>query len=380
MGHTGRSFHVMWLSGLTLGLVIAWWWGGPERVSAQTISAEQFGEMLDKAVPTLLDQNSEPGLAVALVHDGQLAWVRSYGMANVQNKQPITNDTRFQAGSISKTLTALAILRLVERNQVDLDQPVGNYTNGWQLPESEFRDQVTVRRLLNHTAGISLPSISGVDLGTPLPSLVEELNGQGPSETVVTVTSKPGKAFRYSGGGYTVLQLVVEDVSGRPFADFIEQEVFGPLKMEHSTFGWSDTIRRNVATPYNEGSLEPRTHRLYSSLAAAGLYTTAEDLAKLIIALQSESPPLLDHERIQQMMSPGENSPEYGLGLEIYPPIGKHPVVGHGGSNLGWKANFFVSPTTGDGLAIMTNVDGGKTRMQVVQAFSKYLKQKLTDP
>lgn len=346
---------------------------------AQELSPEEFGKMLDGAVPGLLKKYEEPGLAAALIIDGEMAWIKTYGYADVAKKIPVSKNTFFQMGSISKTLTAWGVMKLANNQLIDLDQPVEKYLKRWQLPESKFNNGVTIRRLLNHTAGFPESSISGVDLGTSVPSLVEELNGASASGRAVRVTNKPGEKYRYSGDGYTILQLLIEDVTGQDFDKYMQQEILKPLNMNHTFFGWNESIAKGVALPYQEGGIAAYPHRLFSSLSAAGMYSTVEDMAKFVAAQSDRNDTLLDNKTLAKMIEVAPSHPRYGLGYEIYPEASGFKIIGHGGSNFGWKANFFVCPSTGDGFVVMTNVDVGKSRTEVAKAYSKFLVKKLQE-
>lgn len=337
--------------------------------------ADRLGERLDREVPGLLARFGEAGLAVALVEECRPTWVGAYGVADRETDRPVTPETIFQVGSISKTVTAWTVLKLVEEGAIGLDAPVSRYLSRWELPAGEFvPDDVTVRRLLSHTAGINLPSVSGVDRGEEVLSIVDELAGRGPSDESVRVVSAAGETYAYSGGGYLVLQLLIEEVTGRSFADHTRRAVLEPLGMDDSGFGWSDDVEARVATPYREDGT-PWPHRLFAGLGAAGLYATPADLATFLAALceGSDGSPVgrgvLAPATIEAMTTAQPAAPRYGLGYEVYPSFGSHPVVGHGGSNLGWKANVMALPSLGLGIAVASNNDGGRARKAVVDAF-----------
>jgi len=325
---------------------------------------------LDEGVPAWLEQYGEPGLALVLVEDGHVTHHRAYGLADRASGRQVTPDTVFQVGSISKTFTAWAVMELVEQGRVELDAPVDRYLKRWHLPESEYDAAgVTVRRLLEHTAGISLPSVSGHDLGEPLPTLVEEL------DRYVRIEHEPGAGHVYSGGGYALLQLLIEDVTGEDFAEHLQAKVFAPLGMSSTHFGWSAALAERVATPYGEGEEEPYPHRCFPALAAAGAYTTVRDLGAFLeahfLGPEGAKPGrvVLAEDVLESMWATSPASPRYGLGYEVPPPAPTSRVVMHSGSNRGWKADFFALPDDGLGIAVVTNVDGGRTRLEVVKAW-----------
>jgi CubicO group peptidase (beta-lactamase class C family) len=350
----------------------------PLRAQQPKVSgvARSVSVVLDTLVPQLLQKYSEPGLVVAMVDGCQPAFARGFGLADKARTRRAESSTVFQMGSISKTLAAWGVLRLVEAGRVDLDAPVDRYLKRWHLPADSNAVKVTVRRLLSHTAGISLPSVGGVNAGEPLPTLLDELEGRGSSAGTgpVSVTSLPGTKYEYSGGGYAILQLLIEDVSGKPFARYMHDEVFAPLRMSHTTFGWSGDVAATVATPYSDKDGSALPHRLYSALGAAGLYSTADDMSKFLMAhctRESVAPGarVIHPETLAAMMRAAEQAPRYGLGYEVMPSLGPIGIVGHSGSNPGWKTNFMMLPSVGVGIVVMTNTDGGRARMDVLRVF-----------
>jgi CubicO group peptidase (beta-lactamase class C family) len=180
--------------------------------AARGQTPEAFIEAADKSVPGALWDYSVPGLAAALIRDGAVVWMKGYGFADVASAKPITPDTAFNIGSLSKTATAWGVMRLVERGKVKLDQPVDAYLKGWHLPPTQFdTKQVTILRVLSHTAGISNHGYHGWDPTSPLPPIVDSLSGKtGTGE--VRVVSPPGTGFAYSGADYAIMQLLIESV------------------------------------------------------------------------------------------------------------------------------------------------------------------------
>jgi CubicO group peptidase (beta-lactamase class C family) len=344
-----------------------------------------FVERLDRAIPKLLQKYEEPGLAVALVDEGRL-YVRTFGHADRRQGTPLRADTVFNLGSISKTFTAWTVMTLVEAGRIQLDDPVDTHLKRWHLTGSGFdRNAVTVRRLLNHTAGISVPSVAAVDRGAPLPSLLDEINGSGPSKSAVQIVKTPGDAFLYSGGGYAILQLLVEDVTGRPFAEYARDTVFAPLGMTSTSFGWTPETAQRAATPYlPDGSV----YRLreFSATGAAGLVSTAEDMGAFLRAHcagpgTDAKPAVLKAKTLEQMWTEGVpaaalgRGARYGLGYNIFPgltPVAD--VVGHGGSNFGWKSELLVAPARAFGIVLLTNAGDGKARKEVKNMFRDEVK------
>src|SRR6266404_2008249 len=180
-----------------------------------------------------------PGVSIAVFDNGQILWARGYGLADISAKKPVRPETLFQAASISKSVTAFAALQLVRQGKLNLDEDVNRKLVSWKVPENEFtrNEKVTLRRLLSHTAGLNVASVGGYLAGEPLPTTVQILDGQKPANNEpVRVGRTPGKEFRYSGGGYVAVQLLLTDVTHKSFPELMDDLVFEPLGMTHSTF------------------------------------------------------------------------------------------------------------------------------------------------
>ena len=348
----------------------------PAPSLAQSV-AQNLSATLERDVPAWLQEFHEPGVAVVVLEGCRPALVRAWGVADRQTARPMTSGTVFNLGSISKTLTAWGVTRLAESGAIDLDAPVAQYLERWRLPSGEFDPAaITVRGLLSHTAGINVPSVAGVDPDEAAPSLLDELEKGRAAEEIepVRIVRAPGSAFEYSGGGYMVLQLLVEDVTGQPFAEWMRSQVLQPLGMASSAYGLDPVLTERAAMPYaTDGTAY--AHRVYPGLAAAGLWSTPEDLGAFLAAhcASGGAGPagagVVSPAGLASMWTPQPPAERYGLGYQIHQPLGEEPVVGHSGSNLGWKADFIVFPGLGLGIAALTNVDDGKTRIAVMEVF-----------
>ena len=187
----------------------------------------------------LMDVFKVPGLSVAVVDGFKIAWAKPYGVTEAGTTSPVTTSTLFQAASISKFVTAAGALYLVEHGKLSLDEDVNKELTTWRLPDNEFTatQKVTLRRLLSHSAGTTVHGFPGYAVGEPIPTLVQILNGEKPANTApIRVDLVPGTKFRYSGGGITIEQLLIIDVTGKPFPQFMQQAVLGPIGMSNSTF------------------------------------------------------------------------------------------------------------------------------------------------
>jgi len=319
---------------------------------------DRYQASLDSLVPALLEELATPGAAVALFCDGKVVLAKGYGWANREMRQPVTRETLFNIGSISKTHAAWGLLRLVEDRKLDLDAPVERYLTRWHLPPSAFNhDGVTLRRLLSHTAGLRLHGYPGFDPGQPLPTIEESLSGATNGSGDVRVIMEPGTKWQYSGGGYTIAQLLVEEVTGKKFNDYMREKIFAPLGMASSSYIWDAMVDARAAQPY--GAVNPIPGPRFTAQAAASLQTSLDDFIRFAQASMSGERPelrtaVLPPETVRAMLQPVPPSSDYGLGYSIFDVNGVR-AVGHGGANRGWQAQFLVVPATGDGFLVMTN-------------------------
>jgi CubicO group peptidase (beta-lactamase class C family) len=343
--------------------------------AAARIDVAALIDMLSDSIPSWLRQHEGGGggLAVSIVDSCAARWTGTFGTAT--NSRPVTDSTYFSIGSISKTVAAWAVMTLVEEGRIDLDAPVHTYLKRWQLPASQHDlRQVTMRRLLSHTAGTNVPSVLGISLPVRRPTLLEVLKGdvKGFENQKVEVIDAPGTRYRYSGGGYEILQLVVEDITGERFADFVAGRVLLPLGMRASSFDWSERVAALVATPFKENGIDTFPHLVYPAAAAAGLYATIGDMTKFVLAHcagaeRRAGGGVISPSALTRMMRPDPTAEQYGLGYEMV-AINGVALPGHSGSNPGWKANFLMVPERGFGFVVLSNMDGGRARARVMKA------------
>lgn len=335
----------------------------PERRGARP-EEDELRDELERLGWELTETQHVPGVAIACVRAGKTAWTLGCGYADLASERPVTNDTLFNIGSISKTVAAWGAMKLVEAGKVELDAPIADSVKRWTLPPSEFDARgVTLRRLLSHTAGLSLHGYPGFDPGQPLPTLEQSLAGDTNGAGDVRLVHAPGTKWQYSGGGYTLAQLMIEELGGRPFAEYMRTEVLLPLGMEHSDYRWTEEVARLAATPYDEEG-KPFGGPRFSATAAAGLQTSALELARFVCASLTrfagdEAPKVLTRATIELMQTPAPAAPRYGLGYEVEQQ-GALVVVGHGGANRGWMASLRLVPASGDGIVILTNGSNGQ--------------------
>jgi CubicO group peptidase (beta-lactamase class C family) len=320
-----------------------------------------------------------PGVSVAFFDHGQIAWTRAYGLADVASKKPVTPDTLFQAASISKPVTALAALRLVQDGKLGLDEDVNAKLKTWKVPDNEFTktEKVTIRRILSHSAGLTVHGFPGYASDEKIPTVVQILNGEKPANTdAIRVDVVPGTLWRYSGGGFVVLQTLLSDVTGKPFPQIESELVLGPAGMSHSTY--EQPLPKNraseAATPYR-GNGDPVAGgpHTYPEMAPAGLWTTPSDLARMAMEVQAEyagkSSKILNQAMARQMLTHQIGTWGLGFGLEN---AGSKPHFGHGGANEGYRCDLETYTDSGQGVAIMTNSDsGGEVTAELLRAIAK---------
>lgn len=310
-----------------------------------------------------------PGLSIAVFRDEAIVWRAAYGLADAETDRPVTSQTMFQAASVSKSVAAFGALRMVDAGLMELDAPISDALRTWRLEDGEFADAapVTLRGLLAHTAGMSVGGFGGYPAGSQIPTIYDVLNGAAPANTgPVERIEAPNTQWRYSGGGYSIVQLAMEDVAGEPFPSLMERVVLEPIGMTSSTFdaefGWRepDRVARAHAAP-GDRPVEGGGHA-YPEYAAAGLWTTAEDLARFAMALGNAASGAPDALISADLMSDAmqiyfEEEP-YGLGFEVI-DTGDGTVLSHPGGNYGFRSHMLTYADGRGGAVILTNGANG---------------------
>lgn len=320
-----------------------------------------------------------PGVSVAIIDGGKIVWARGFGVREAGGSARVTPETIFQAASISKFVAASGMLHLVETGKLNLDEDVNLKLKSWKVPENEFtREQkVTLRRLVSHSAGLTIHGFPGYEAGVPLPTVVQILDGQPPANTkAVRVDTVPGTKWCYSGGGITIEQLLIQDVTGIPFDRYMKETVLSKVGMKSSAYDQPlATERRKVAATAHdrEGKAIEGKYHTYPEFAAAGLWTTPTDLCKYAIEIQNtlagKSRRLLSQKSVQEMLT--VQSGEVGLGPFLQGE-GEALRFGHGGSNDGFQCVLTATAKTGQGVAVMTNGDqGGRLAQEIADAVAE---------
>ncbi|MDR8393948.1 beta-lactamase family protein [Aliifodinibius sp. S!AR15-10] len=320
-----------------------------------------FTSKIEDHVTGLMERYNIPGVGIALIEDGKLTWSSAYGYADIKQKRKMTVDAICRAESISKSVTALGVMKLVERGLVQLDAPVQKYLADWELPASEYRwEEVTIRGLLSNSAGMPLGTL-GEEYGPQanMPTLREYLTKEA------LLAYEPGSGFLYSNAGFNLLELVIEEVTGRDFSEYMENEVLIPLGMHQSSYSWNDKWTANIPMGYDLNG-QPVPAYIYPAKASGGLFSSLEDIARFVSAgmtADTADSPILNKKSIRNIYAPqvttsgifGFVADAYGLGHFIEALPDGTSAIWHGGQGHGWMTHFHAIPETGDGIVIFTN-------------------------
>jgi CubicO group peptidase (beta-lactamase class C family) len=319
-----------------------------------------------QSIEDMLEASDIPALSVAVIKGSELVWAKGYGICDKESKRPVDVHTLFQAASISKPLTALAVMKLVENGVLDLDTDINTYLKSWKVPKNEFanHEAVTIRNLLSHTAGTTVSGFPGYKIDTEIPGLNNILNGDSSANTAkVEVDMKPNTRFRYSGGGTTIIQRMLIDQLDKPFEKIMKELVLEPLGMKDSFYKNAklnvDEEARIAAAHDSEGNQITGKYHIYPEMAAAGLWTTPGDLSKYVIEVQkslmNESNKIISKASMEMMITPVLNG-EYNLGLANKTILNEH-LLGHSGGNTGYGCDMSFHKDKGYGVIIMNNSD-----------------------
>lgn len=361
MGRT--NIVLIWLLAGSLFCVCSCSGDGSSELRARVIAGAPIPE---DALTKILEHNHVPGVSIAVVHDGRIDWAKGYGVREYGKNESVDTTTLFQAASISKPVSAVVALRMVDKDELALDEDVNRKLLSWKVPENEFtRNQpVTLRRLLSHSAGLTMHGVPEFPSDVEPPTLVQIVDGEyaGATDSVRPVV-EPGTTYLYSGGGYIVMQLLLTDVGGRPFAQLARELVLQPASMFSSTFEQPlpQPMRSRAAVGHlSNGTPVRGSWHTLPEQAAGGLWTTPTDLASFMIELwrsyHGRSDTLLPQHLARLMLT--RQIDDFGLGL--YLPSDGIFRFQHGGANAGYRCHMVLSVEIPDGVVIMTNSDSGE--------------------
>jgi CubicO group peptidase (beta-lactamase class C family) len=331
----------------------------------------------EKTLAERMKEYNIPGLCLAVINNQKIEWVKSYGVKNINTQEKITIDTIFQSASISKVFVATLVLHLIDKELLDLNEPVNNKLKGWQIPDNEFTNEIniTLKHLLTHTAGINLPfSRFDREEGT-IPTIIQTLKGVAPAKNKpVEVIFKPGTKHSYSNFGFIIIEKLIEDVTGKKLNDFAKETLFDPLGLVNSHFVFpSKELQKQMISPHNVkgAAFEPHVGLLPSVFGCGGLISTPHDLAKLAIELMNayrdKTNKILSTSIAKEMISNHYKlDPVHfygchgqGLGLFIYEDRNEFFFGHRGGGEPGSSSVFYACPKTGQGVAMMANSNVG---------------------
>jgi CubicO group peptidase (beta-lactamase class C family) len=302
------------------------------------------------------------GVSIAVINNYKIEWARGYGWADSAEQRPVTAKTLFQAGSNSKSLNAMGVLKLAQDGKLDLYTDINDYLKSWKFPyNSKSKGKIiTIANLLSHTAGLSLWGFRGYKPGEKIPTnLVQILEAKKPANNeAVRSIFEPSLRYLYSGGGTTISQLIVQDVTGMPYDEYMWENVLKPLGMTHSSFTQPPSVNDSLlARGYYGSALVIGKYHIYPEQAAAGLWTTPTDMAKYIIetelALQGKSQKVLSQEMTKLRLTPYVDTAN-GMGFFIWNQNGVK-YFDHGGGNEGFGSEFIGSFEDGNGVVVMMN-------------------------
>jgi len=303
------------------------------------------------------------GISIAVIKNYKIEWARGYGWADSAEQRPVTTATLFQAGSISKSLNAVGILKLVQEGKLSLDSDINVYLKSWKFPYDSLskRKKITLSNLLSHTAGLNVHGFLGYEKGNKIPTLIQILNGEKPANSkAVRSMFEPSLKYEYSGGGIEISQLILQDITGKPYDEYMWQNVLKPMGLIHSFYTQpppADKLNLLATGYYNDGKEVKGKYHIYPEQAAAGLWTNPTDLAHYVIetqlSFQDKSNKVLSQKITKLMLTPYIDS-SAALGVFITKQ-GSKKYFGHEGTDEGFVSQYYGSTQNGNGVVVMAN-------------------------
>jgi CubicO group peptidase (beta-lactamase class C family) len=342
---------------------------------------KQPSPQLQLWIENLMKEYNIPGASIAVIKDYKIEWIKGFGLRDKKKHLPVTNDTLFQAASISKPITAIAALETFSNKHLSVDANVNKLLTSWKIPPSQYTKSqfVTLKLLLSHTAGITGARETGYPANKKFPTLLEILNGVPPANTPpIIMVRKPNKKYEYSPASYTIVQAILVDIYRLPFDKIMQKLILTPLHMNNSTFiqPLPKSYYRNMAWPYlPDGTMPPNSPYAFPQ-ANGGLWTTSRDLAKFVIAIQKAlagySQDGITKKIVKEMMTPGlSHNMGHGMVVNIDKSGAMTNEKGnyfqHGGSQTGYLCILVGSKQGGNGVVIMTNSGPYMTEKEVKQ-------------
>lgn len=316
------------------------------------------------------------GVSVAVIHNYKLEWAKGYGWADDSLKRPVTANTLFQAGSVSKSLNAVGVLKLVQNKKLNLYTDINNYLTSWKFPYDSLSKgkKISIANLLSHTAGLTVHGFPGYAHGEAIPTVVEVLNGQKPANTPKVRSMYPsGLKYEYSGGGTTISQLIVLDITHQPYDKYMYEQVLKPMGMTSSTYTQPPVVIKPVLLAtgyYDNGKQIPGKFQIYPEQAAAGLWTNPTDLSKYVIetqlAYQGKSKKVLGQQMTRLRLTPYiDKSAAFGVFIDS---LDGAKYFQHQGSDQGFQTQYYGSFEGGNGVVVMVNSDNGAIMYEIINS------------
>ena len=352
---------------------------------SQTKQTKKVIDSIDKLIAANLDKSAIEGIAYALVDTDSTLWSTGFGYADKESKCQMTDTSITNFASVSKPLTAVGIMMLDQKKIIDIHKPVEFYLNSWKLPSTKYdKSKVTIKNILQHRAGLSLMSVPFFDCDSTAPTVINVLEGNSSESKPVSVKFLPDSSWIYSGGGYSVLELMTEDVTGTRFFNFMQSNLFSPLGMQNSSFEYVQPNQSCDVKHYDEGGKSIKPYFTVAS-AAGGLNSTSKDMGLFLqelIKMYSGKSELLSKESFDTMIKTttpvnlskfgiNKKGVECGLGLFVHNSK-DDIVVYHSGGNPGVIAYIIISLKKEKGLVLVSNSDNAKPLVQkVLQLWGK---------
>jgi CubicO group peptidase (beta-lactamase class C family) len=343
-----------------------------ERIQDSLVPVHYLkGQKEVKSIPQMMEEDNIPGVSIAFFDNGKITWQKTYGYSNLADSTKVTTNTVFNGASLSKPVTAVAALHLVEQGVLSLNEDINKYLEGWKVPENKFteHEKVTLKRLISHTAGFERYVQSSFFPDEELPTIEQMLAGEKPSvDPAVSVVSVPGQKEVYSNTGYSVLEKLLEDVTDKAFHDILAELIFEPVHMTHSSFEQPvpNHLSQLMATGYSN-ELEPYPYKLFPFKAAGGIWTTPTDLAKFLVTVledyHSGTNVILSKKMTDSVFA--KNPTRLGF-AKIYNDESPDILFEHWGSNSGVTCYMVSSLQHKQGVVIMTNSDNGMSLMSYI--------------
>jgi CubicO group peptidase (beta-lactamase class C family) len=303
------------------------------------------------------------GVSIAVIKDYKIEWAKGYGWADSLEQKPVTTETLFQTGSNSKSLNAVGVLKLVQEGKLNLNADINDYLKTWKFPYDSLSKgkKITIANLLSHTAGLTVHGFDGYENGDTIPTIKQILNGQKPANSeAIRSMYEPSIKYEYSGGGTTISQLIIEDVTGKPYDVYMWENILKPMGMTNSSYTQPPlSVKQNLLATgyYNDGKAVKGKYHIYPEQAAAGLWTNPTDLAKYVIetqlSLKGKSQKILSKDMTKVRLTPYIDD-KSALGVFI---INKNGIKNfeHGGVDEGFVSQYIGTLEGGNGVVVMTN-------------------------